>query len=258
LKIGEAHSLTPVGTDTLSDRVYDRLSSALMTGEFGAGGSLTLKDAARLVGTSVMPVREAVRHLVAQHALILERNKAIRIPLLSSSEFQQLWQLRELLEGEACAQAATMISETEVGALSRLLSETLAAARAQEMRHLIVKAHEFFFRVYAATGNSILVSMIEGLWLRTGPLYHKPLSSVSHLSFIRKNLKNNSSLFEALRLRDPDAAREARTNDLRELAAWFRAHDHGILQVAAATSKRRREPKRSRRRNARSIEPSAR
>jgi DNA-binding GntR family transcriptional regulator len=219
-----SRSLTPVGKDTLSDRVYDQLARALMTGEFEPGSSITLRTLAEHVGTSVMPVRDAVRHLVAQHALILERNKAIRIPLLSDSEFNQLWHLRELLEGEACAQAALVIPAAELSVLLALLTESLKAARIGDMRPIITNSHEFLFRIYRATRNSVLVSMIEMLWLQTGPLYFEAVSTANHLAFVRKSLKNNAALFETLQARDAVAARTTRERDLRQLAAWLTNH----------------------------------
>jgi DNA-binding GntR family transcriptional regulator len=224
LELSGAYALTPVGNDTLSDRVYAQLSRALMTGEFKPGASITLRALAEHVGTSVMPVRDAVRQLVAQHALILERNKAIRIPLLSDAEFNQLWHLRELLEGEACAQAAPMVSATEVSALSVLLEKTLAATRVGDMRSIISNSYEFFFRIYRATRNSVLVLMIEVLWLRTGPLYFEAVSSASHLAFVRKSVRKNAALFRAIKGRDGPRARTTRQKDLRELAAWLTTH----------------------------------
>src|SRR5258708_10137061 len=117
-------SISPVSNDTLSDRVYDRLARALMTGEFRPGASLTLRDAAELVGTSIMPVREALWQLTTQRAMILQRNKAIYIPLLPETEFHHLWHLRQLLEGEASAQAPHVLQAAEVADLSFLVGET--------------------------------------------------------------------------------------------------------------------------------------
>jgi DNA-binding GntR family transcriptional regulator len=203
-----------------------------MTGEFRPGASITLREAARLVGTSVMPVREAVRRLMAQHALILQRNKAIQIPVLSDTDFDQLWHLRALLEGEACAQATPLIDTSEFELLSTLLTEALSAAKAHDMRPIIINAHEFLFRIYRASQNSMLVSMIEMLWLRTGPLYFDALASVSHLAFIRKGLKNDARLLDAIRARDAAVARETREMDLRELASWLREHRERRLSRA--------------------------
>lgn len=224
MELSGAYALTPVGNDTLSDRVYAQLSRALMTGEFKPGASITLRALAEHVGTSVMPVRDAVRQLVAQQALILERNKAIRIPLLTDAEFNQLWHLRELLEGEACAQAAPMVSAAEVSVLSMLLEKTLQATRIGDMRSIIGNSYEFFFRIYRATGNSVLVLMIEVLWLRTGPLYFEAVSSASHLPFVRKSVKKNAALFKALKGHDATSAKATRHRDLRELAAWLTTH----------------------------------
>jgi DNA-binding GntR family transcriptional regulator len=224
LEMPATDSLVPVSKDTLSEKVYERLARSLMTGEFKPGSLLTLRGIAAHLGTSVMPVREAIRRLMAQHAFLLERNKAIQIPLLSEIEFEQLWRLRELLEGEACAQAASQIRTSELASLSKLLDATLAAAKAGKMRPIILKSHEYFFRIYRGTLNEVLVSMIEMLWLRTGPLYFEAISSVSHLAFVKKSLQNNSALFDALKKGDGELAKKTRQRDLRELALWLNDH----------------------------------
>src|SRR5579871_2130348 len=46
---------------TLQDNVYAYLREGLMTGEFAPGDHLTIRNVAAVVGTSVMPVREAFR-----------------------------------------------------------------------------------------------------------------------------------------------------------------------------------------------------
>jgi DNA-binding GntR family transcriptional regulator len=144
--------------------------------------------------------------------------------VLSDGDFDQLWHLRALLEGEACAQATPLIPASEFSPLSRLVSEALSAAKAKDMRPIIIKAHELLFRIYRASRNSVLVSMIEMLWLRTGPLYYETLSSTRHLAFIRKGLKNNARLLDAIRAGDCGAARATREMDLQDLAAWLREH----------------------------------
>ena len=47
----------------LTDQVYAVLHQAIVSGELPAGSRLRVRDIAAQVGTSVMPVREAIRRV---------------------------------------------------------------------------------------------------------------------------------------------------------------------------------------------------
>ena len=62
-------SISPVERETLNDRVYRELKNSIMTGAFKPGAELTLRSVAEALGTSFMPVRDAMRRLVTNVAL---------------------------------------------------------------------------------------------------------------------------------------------------------------------------------------------
>ena len=51
---------------TLYEKVYEELRNALMSGRFLPGEPLTIRGVAEALGTSIMPVREALRRLAAE------------------------------------------------------------------------------------------------------------------------------------------------------------------------------------------------
>ena len=53
-------ALSPVGRETLHDRVYAELRRSLIHGMFDAGEMLRIQDLAETLQTSTMPVREAL------------------------------------------------------------------------------------------------------------------------------------------------------------------------------------------------------
>ena len=57
---GRVKRLTPT---LLTDQVYATLHEAIISGELPAGSRLRIRQLAEQVGTSVMPVREAIRRL---------------------------------------------------------------------------------------------------------------------------------------------------------------------------------------------------
>ena len=62
-------TLSPVGRETLHDRVYAELRRSLIHGMFDAGDMLRIQDLAATLQTSTMPVREALGRLVSEQAL---------------------------------------------------------------------------------------------------------------------------------------------------------------------------------------------
>ena len=63
-------SLPPVARYTLQEQAYLRLREALMNGHFVPGQA---RAAAEALGTSPMPVRDALRRLEIEHALVPDR-----------------------------------------------------------------------------------------------------------------------------------------------------------------------------------------
>src|SRR3954467_11455408 len=93
--------------DTLQLRVYRALANGLKTGMFKPGEAVTLRTLATRLGTSAMPVREAVGRLIAERALVLLPNRSVIVPHMSRARFVELSETRQALEGIAAEAACT-------------------------------------------------------------------------------------------------------------------------------------------------------
>src|SRR5689334_13774592 len=155
--------------DTLQLRVYRALANGLKTGMFKPGEAVTLRSLATRLGTSAMPVREAVSRLIAERALVLLPSRSVIVPRMSRARFTELTETRQILEGAvteaACARATP--------ALLRQLSDVNDA-----MKHCIAiddfqgaLSHNmaFHFTLYRAGGMHVTLPLIEMLWLQAGP-----------------------------------------------------------------------------------------
>jgi len=90
--------LTPVGRETLQDRVYEQLRRTLINGGFAAGDMLRIVDMADRLKTSTMPVREALGRLVSEQALEALPNRSVRVPLITRQRLDDLERARILIE----------------------------------------------------------------------------------------------------------------------------------------------------------------
>jgi len=216
------NSPVPLMRRTLQDGIYNNLRDALMSGEFLPGQRLTAREVAENMGTSVMPVREAFRRLIAQGALEPLSTGATRVPIMDSGKIADVMEIRLEVEGLAVRRAATRISTEQFGELA-LANEQMLAARQQQDPKAEARANErFHFALYRAAGSEELLRIIEHLWLRIGPCLFALLEEKrqedgrAHRPAIQ-----HAAIMDALRQRDPDRAVAALRDDLTDAAAFF-------------------------------------
>jgi len=89
--------IKPVVRSSVSDAVYQTLRNKLMHGEYPAGQLLGIQDLANALETSTMPVREALRQLVAQQGLEPMRSGTVRVPLITPERLDDIRRSRVLV-----------------------------------------------------------------------------------------------------------------------------------------------------------------
>ncbi len=109
---------------TLGEQVYRELRDMLISGRLAPGERTTLRGLSAALGTSQMPVRDALRQLLVDQAIELLPNRVFRVPIMTRTRFVELREIRLRLEGLAVERAALSISQEELREVS-LLSATI-------------------------------------------------------------------------------------------------------------------------------------
>lgn len=212
LEVGPDLLLRPdlVARSTQKDRVYLALRQALMYGRFAPGTTVTVRSLAETLQAGTMPVRDAVQRLVAERALEFRQSGRLRVPSLSRNEIVELLDLRLLLECHAARRAALKAREEAV-ATARDAMVALEASVAAEMASadLLAANFRFHFSIYSAADSAQLTGMIEGLWLRFGPLLIELINRPDHLVYLQDEHVLHRRLVNAIEMRDPDFAASA-------------------------------------------------
>src|SRR5687768_18419750 len=124
-------TLSPVGRETLHDRVYAELRRSLIHGMFDAGEVLRIVELSETLQTSTMPVREALGRLVSEQALESLPNRTVRVPVITRDKLDDLARARCLIEGELVALALPNLGEEDFAKLRKLTKECEAAFRSE-------------------------------------------------------------------------------------------------------------------------------
>jgi DNA-binding GntR family transcriptional regulator len=161
--------LTRIDRGTVQERVYGVLRDRLMRGGFEPGQKLKIAELAGALGTSAMPVREALNRLTAERALEALPNRSVRVPALSKEALQDLMDTRFAVEGLAVARAAVNMTPETLATLR----EFITAQSATDSEHVSEGSAEqnraFHFAIYRQSGSTVLLPIIESLWLQFGP-----------------------------------------------------------------------------------------
>lgn len=154
---------------TLRDNAYAALRDAFTRGRFAPGDVLSLRALAEQMGVSMTPVREAVRRLVAEGALVDTPSRTLMVPPFDARRAADLMAARLALEHLVLDQAMDRIDATGLARLTAILDA--AGDRAREGAGGtpdLVSNHAFHFTLYRLSGSEVLLPLVEALWLQYG------------------------------------------------------------------------------------------
>jgi len=199
--------------DTLADRAYEQLRHALMTGSFHPGQKLTIRKIAAVLGISATPARDAISRLASERALEAGANRIVSVPRLDARRIHEIYLLRHALEGMAAELGAKNIGPEQVEALERVQLSLIAAMDRKDYKRVLVENEEFHFAIYRASNVSMLVEMIQQVWLKLGPSLNLLYPSYN---ISRKGVNHHIDAIRALRAADAVGVRRAIEDDLKD------------------------------------------
>ncbi|MDX6749841.1 GntR family transcriptional regulator [Geminicoccaceae bacterium 1502E] len=207
-----ARRLAPVPRTTMQQHVYEALCATIMRGELQPGENVTIQGLADELGTSAMPVREALRRLTAEKALTVVSGRSVGVPPLSAARLADLRRVRVEVEATAAGWAARSITPPELDRLRELLETLRRHEDSDDRRTFLAANQEFHFAIYQASRSATLLAIIEQLWLQIGPY----LTLLHRSGNWRTANEWHAALLAALEGGDEAAARTAMAADINE------------------------------------------
>ncbi len=148
----------------LTDQVYDMIHAAILNGDLPAGSRLRVRDLAEQVGTSVMPVREAIRRLEEAGLAEREPHKGAVVKNLTLEELIHVYDVRRLLETEAARLGSERVTAEDCDRMQTeydLMREAITDGRVVP---LLDHDEAMLAILYEAAGNPVLMQTIRTLW----------------------------------------------------------------------------------------------
>ncbi|MFO1337165.1 MAG: GntR family transcriptional regulator [Burkholderiaceae bacterium] len=163
-------TLPAAPTTTQQDDTYATLRQWVTVGRFLPGQRLKIRTVAAEMGVGEMPVRAALQRLAAEGALVNVPNAGVTVPRLSLPEFDDLLQMRMLLEGEAAERGTARLGPDGHQAMLALCQRMAKALAKGDGDAYLAANEDFHVTLYRAAGSPTLFSLIDTLWLKAGPV----------------------------------------------------------------------------------------
>jgi DNA-binding GntR family transcriptional regulator len=192
------------------EEVYERLRRAIIAGQLEPGGAVSVRSLAAEFGVSAMPAREAIRRLVAVGALEMTPTRRVKVATMTPAKFEELMIARETLEPAIAGLALEKIGSNQrrldaliakLQAVDALLDDAIARGDIAAYGKYNSKFH---FTLYEAANASVLLSLIESLWLQIGPFMRVVIGRLGTASLVDQHKAAIAALAgkDAERLKD--------------------------------------------------------
>ncbi len=148
---------------------YARLRDMVLYGHLEPGQPITIQGLVAGLGAGMTPVREAIRRLTAEGALLPQGNRRVAVPQLTAGLLDQVAFARLTIEPKLAELAAAHLTPALIDRLQAIDNAVDRAIKAGEVSAYLEANHAFHFALYEASDAPILLDMAQSLWLRFGP-----------------------------------------------------------------------------------------
>lgn len=151
---------------TKEEQVADFLREGIISGRFPRGARVKQVEIAQLLKTSVTPVREALKLLVAEGYLSGSSYKGATVVPFDVKASRETINLRMLLEAELVRAAVERLTSADVDELRSLAAEFEAAAAKRDSATARAVNYRFHKRIYAIADQPQTFHFVQILWAR--------------------------------------------------------------------------------------------
>jgi DNA-binding GntR family transcriptional regulator len=195
----------PRPSGRLADEVYDTLLGQLMSLRIVPDSRVTIDALARELGVSQTPIRDALNRMEADGLVVRIPNAGYRIPpQITRERFEDMVELRLLLEPAAARRAAERASTAQVAALRQMLEEMAELAESDghvEYGAFGLRDAAFHDLVAQSAGNPLVREALARLHTHVHLFRLVFDKQVTYLA-----MGEHEDVLTAVAARDPDAA----------------------------------------------------
>lgn len=221
----------------LHDTVVENLRKFIVEGKLAAGAKLNERELSETLGISRTPLREALKVLAAEGLIEISPNKGASVPLMSTAEIRDMFELMSGLEAFSGELACERITAAEIADIEALHGAMLECRSRNDLSGYYAYNQQIHDKINDATRNTALQQVYANINRRLQALRFRSNFQTPKWDHA---IYEHSEMLKALKARDG-----------RRLASILRQHllfkRDAVLDAAAAESAGAAAPPKARR-----------
>ena len=204
---------------TAQEFVLGELRRLIITGELRAGEQIKQDALAESLGTSRVPLREALKILEGEGQVAYHPHRGYFVAELSATDLSEVYRIRQLLEDEAVSIAIPNLTDADVAEIERAMLAVEAAGEAGDITAMTASNREFHFLLIERAEMPRLSRLIRQLWDATDA--YRAVYFAEPVNRIQVD-REHRQIMEAIRERDIP----------RTIALMNTHRDHAVKRVS--------------------------
>ena len=204
--ISDVHSLT--------DRGYKVIKEGIKSLKLKPGDWLKVSELAEELGISATPVREALSRLEHEGFVEIIPHKGAFVTEISNQSVEEIFELRELLEGAAVKRAAVSFSFDDLRKGEALLEEMRNAFDANDVNSYLKLALDFHYLFINKCGNQTMINVLGSF---NEHVERMRKTVVSSSESILTYIEDYKKIYESLKNKKPKEAEQALLSHLERV-----------------------------------------
>ncbi|WP_421703432.1 GntR family transcriptional regulator [Aliiroseovarius sp.] len=202
------------------EKVYRRLREMILYGELTPGQAVTIQGLVETLGVGMTPVREAIRRLTSEGALVFQGNRRVSVPEMDAEEWEEIAFARLSIEPELSRLAVENMGAEDITRLVSIDDQLNAAIDRGDVRGYLEHNYRFHRALYELSGAHVLLSIANMLWLRGGPGLRVVLGRYGTANLPDKH----AEALAGMRAGQPEVVAEAIRGDIQQGIDTVRVH----------------------------------
>ena len=194
--------------------VYERLKQLILDQKVASGAPLPEEELARTFGVSRTPIHEALVRLEKDRLVILQPWRGAFVRGITMDDVQELYQIREALEGMAARLAAEMIGEELLNQLGKNCVQLVALGENGDPVAFFETAREFHWILFRGVSNQRVREILGNIREQMGAV-RKYL--VNNPEKVAADLQDHPMILDAIRRHEPEEAEQLMRRHIRAM-----------------------------------------
>ena len=201
---------------TLRERIYEEIVRLIVAGELPSGSAIDERTMIEKLEISRTPFREAIGTLAKEGLVEIRPYKGFYVRSFTVKEIEDLYDLRQELEGFATRLAVQNLTDDDFREFERLLDEGVAALKRRDMATYAERDRSFHEAIARLSGSAALIETLARLDLQ---IQICRLIANEDRGFADRAVRERDDILAAFRGRDAQGAAEVMRSHIADVKA---------------------------------------